>query len=577
MSSVPPGAWRRAAVYGSLWAAVEIVVGSMLHNLRIPLAGSLLASFGVLVMTAAHRFAPERGLIWRAALVCALMKSISPSAVILGPMVGIAMEGFLLEAAVRAARGAAVGYVVGGALAVSWALVQRVLNALISFGPDVVRLYVDAYRYAARVLGVSSFGPFDLVVTLFLLEMLAGGVAASLGLHAARLARTVAAASPGSGAIPLAPLRPAPTLAEGHWSLSRLTVLVLILAAGMVGLSRLPLAAIAVAVGLFAIYVLRTYPRAAARIRRPSLWIELAVVMLASGLVLGGVRNGWTGLLTGLAAGAEMTLRAMLMLFGFTAISVELRNPAILSWVERRRLRGLSDALGMAFGTLPAFTSAAGQFKHLWRHPLTAIASLVRLSEDLLSHPSASSRSRRVAIVTGTTGSGKTTLVEQVVEQLRRASVRVGGILAPGYLHENRRTGFDLVDLATGERATLARERLDVPGPHVRWSRFAFDEGGLALGRRALGETSQSAQVIVVDEVGPMELSGGGWAEALDRLAADSRAVLLLVVRESVLEAVVARWGSEHTGIFEVPGTPPEAVARFCLGEGQAPGSSLTR
>ena len=44
--------WPRAAVYGSLWAAVEIVVGSFLHNLRIPFAGSLLGAVGVMLMTA---------------------------------------------------------------------------------------------------------------------------------------------------------------------------------------------------------------------------------------------------------------------------------------------------------------------------------------------------------------------------------------------------------------------------------------------------------------------------------------------------------------------------------------------
>lgn len=29
--------WSRAAALGSLWAAFEIVVGSFLHNLRVPL------------------------------------------------------------------------------------------------------------------------------------------------------------------------------------------------------------------------------------------------------------------------------------------------------------------------------------------------------------------------------------------------------------------------------------------------------------------------------------------------------------------------------------------------------------
>jgi hypothetical protein len=179
------GVWQRAAVYGSLWAAVEIVVGSFLHNLRVPLAGSLLAAVGVMLMTAGHRAFPERGLIWRAALVCALMKSVSPSAVILGPMVGILMEGVLLESMVRLFRGRAAGYLVGGALAVSWAMVQRILNAVISFGTDVVRLYVDAYAFASRSLGVASFGPFDLIAALVGLELLAGFTAAAVGLRIA--------------------------------------------------------------------------------------------------------------------------------------------------------------------------------------------------------------------------------------------------------------------------------------------------------------------------------------------------------------------------------------------------------
>ena len=145
--------WQRAAILGSLWASVEIIVGSFLHNLNLPFAGSVLAAFGVIVMTAGHRATPERGLIWRAALVCALMKSVSPSAVILGPMVGIVMEGLLLQSSVSLLGGNLAGYAIGGALAVSWSLVQKILSALIAFGPDVVRLYVEAVHVRIEVAG----------------------------------------------------------------------------------------------------------------------------------------------------------------------------------------------------------------------------------------------------------------------------------------------------------------------------------------------------------------------------------------------------------------------------------------
>ncbi len=294
--------WQRAAVYGSLWAAVEIVIGSFLHNLRVPLAGSVLAATGVMVMTAGHRAFPERGLIWRAALVCALMKSVSPSAVILGPMVGILMEGVLLESMVRLFRGRAAGYLVGGALAVSWAMAQRMLNAVISFGTDVVRLYVDAYSFAARLLGISSFGPFDLIAALVSLELLAGLTAAALGLRIGRDARTTAASSPEAGA-PGSWFPGPPITAEGNWSVPRLVMVAAALLLGMAGLGSTPWWAGVIYVGAFAAFTLRTYPRALARISRPSLWIEMAAVMLLAGLVFGAYatasRACWRGSLPG--------------------------------------------------------------------------------------------------------------------------------------------------------------------------------------------------------------------------------------------------------------------------------------
>lgn len=41
------------------------------------------------------------GVIWRAGLVCALIKSLSPSAVLLGPMIGIALGAMLVECGLR--------------------------------------------------------------------------------------------------------------------------------------------------------------------------------------------------------------------------------------------------------------------------------------------------------------------------------------------------------------------------------------------------------------------------------------------------------------------------------------------
>jgi repressor LexA len=57
----------------------------------------------------------------------------------------------------------------------------------------VVRLYVETYGFAARTLGISGFGPFDLIATLVALECAFGVAAAAVGLP---LVGKVAAGSP---------------------------------------------------------------------------------------------------------------------------------------------------------------------------------------------------------------------------------------------------------------------------------------------------------------------------------------------------------------------------------------------
>jgi nucleoside-triphosphatase THEP1 len=330
---------------------------------------------------------------------------------------------------------------------------------------------------------------------------------------------------------------------------------------GMAGLGSMPWWAALACVAAFAGFALYTYPRALARIRRPSLWIEMAAVMLLAGLVFGGLRNGLEGMLNGVAAGAAMVLRATLVLFGFTAISVELRNPAILTRVERHRLVGLSDALGVAFGTLPAFTSALAGLRPSWRRPSHVVGSMLQVANRIVLAGAERHSRQPVVIVTGATGSGKTTLTRAVVERLKARGVRVAGILAPGFVADGRRTGFDIVDLATGEREPLAREGDHVAGRHPRWSRFAFSPEGLALGRKALAEGVRGADVVVVDEVGPFELSGGGWADALDVLAATFEGRLLLVVREAIVDTVKARWGSAESVVYDVAIANPDEIA----------------
>ena len=165
-----------------------------------------------------------------------------------------------------------------------------------------------------------------------------------------------------------------------------------------------------------------------------------------------------------------------------------------------------------------------------------------------------------VVIITGERGAGKTTLAAAVVERLRRASARVGGILAPGVYRDGRRYSFDVVAVATGERRPLSA-RDPEPG-WIEEQCFWVDPAGYALGNAALA--AGDADVVVVDEVGPWELAGSGWAARLDALVAGTLP-LLLVVRGKCLFDVVTRWQLEPTAIVDVAEGRPEAIAALLV------------
>jgi len=108
--------WVQAAVAGGLWASVEIILGSFLHNLRIPLSGSILTGFSVIILIAFYHIWPRKGMIWRAGLICALMKSISPSAIIIGPMIGIFTVALIMDLIIRIGGNHLSSYLLAGAL-----------------------------------------------------------------------------------------------------------------------------------------------------------------------------------------------------------------------------------------------------------------------------------------------------------------------------------------------------------------------------------------------------------------------------------------------------------------------------
>jgi nucleoside-triphosphatase THEP1 len=558
--------WLRAAVLGSLWAAHEIVIGSALHNLRIPLAGTLLSAIGAAILIGGHRLWPRQGLLWRTGLICAVMKSLSPSALILGPMVAIVMEGMILEGAVRAFGPRAPAYLIGGALAVSWSFVQKIITLTFTFGFNLVTLYERLYQLASRSLGVTGFGAFDLILALLGINFLFGLAVAAIAMKLGQLART----------LPPLPYR-ADTAEAGvasglnldvrqRFSLPLLPIHAGAMAAGLLLLAGLPIGYGALYVAAYAPLVLARYHRSLRRLRRPRIWIWLVAVLLLSGFLLSGLQPGgvfWSW--SGLQAGLSMTLRAILIILGFSALSVELRNPVILAWFARRGMRQFPLALDVAFEALPKFLAVVSQERGVFRRPLEAIPRLLQKADQWLhARLERAAAPPPVFFLSGERASGKTSLARGIVDRLRQEGLSVAGILAPGLRLNGDREGFDVLDLRSGARIPLCR-RSGIEGTVTAGS-FIFSAEGLALGLRSLDPAAVAeSDIVVVDEVGPLELEGKGWSPALRSLMRGYRNPMVWVVRRGLTEAVAQNYAVNPLAVWQAPSIDPEEAVRQIL------------
>ena len=567
--------WQRAAMLGSLWAANEIVLGSFLHNLGVPFAGTFLAAIGVTLLVAGHRLWDDPGVLWRAGVICSLMKSISPSAVILGPMVGILAEAGLVYGCVVLFRGLFIGSLLGGMLATVTPILQKIISILVTYGMDAARMYTSMFSLFSDRMQFQAVDAEGALLILVAAQAIPGVLAAALGVAIAR------------GVHRVSPLRiDAAARSENRhlfaavsqdFSLTALCAHALLIPAGLALLPWLPPLLTPVPVTLYLMLVLYWYPGLRHKFARSRLWLEFGVVALLAGVLLGILAPGGKGTWwTGLQSGIVMTARATLVVTAFSALSIELRSPVVVNWFLQRGLGTVSAALHAAFRALPVMIESLNQQRRSVRHPLRAFSVMLATMLAQLDERSGNRAHPTVHLLTGSQGSGKTTVMERAIARMRDAGVTVGGILSHVRYADGERIGYDIEDVLTGERAVLCRKEhsADIRREHDADNRsehaagvqsvgpFVFHPEGLSIGAEALAVRSEHpATVVIVDEVGPLELRGEGWAASVRNLLNSDTPAILLVVRPALVKQIQQEWRFVAQKVWDVSQTSDTDIA----------------
>ncbi len=556
--------WLKASVLGATWAASEIILGSFLHNLHVPFKGNVLTAIGIILLIAASYRWKDRGLFWRSGLICAMMKAMSPSAVIFGPMVAIFMEAVLFEMSVRALGRNILGFITGAALAMSWVLFQKLANLLIYYGSNIVEIYSGVLRFVEKQLNISTQLFWQPLLLLLCLYLLFGIITALIGI---KIGKEITAS--GNEVKDIKFIEEATELPERFkgrqvsfdhsiaWLIGSFVGLIGLLT--LIGVSEVYLW-FPVSVLAISIWVVR-YKKAMHQLSRPRFWISFGVISLLAAITITYISGEKDALVTGLLTGLEMNARAAVVIIGFSALGTELYNPRIRNFLQNSSYRNISGALELAFETLPSVFSHLPDARTFFTKPAGVVKLLLSLADKRYAELNMGVQPF-VIILSGEVAEGKTTLLSNLAIQLKKENISAIGFLAPRILLDGQTIGYDLTSIETGETVEFMRlsslplkqpdsRSLNMTGATAdqestggRHGKFLINKMSLDWGKRILStDNIRDKQVVMIDEIGRFELHGEAWSESIESLLQIPDLCLIITVRSNLIPDVISKFG----------------------------------
>jgi hypothetical protein len=318
---------------------------------------------------------PERGLIWRAGLICALMKSISPSAVILGPMIGIFLEALFLEIGIRIFGKNLAGILTGGALAVFSALLHKIFSLLILYGFKILYIYLHLFQFVALQVNIEDADPWVVIFILIGVYLLSGVLAASLGY---RIGKKSIGTQISEEKIHWNGVKRNNLFTINETQNFSIWFLVIHIISIPLGLFLMSWIDFYYALGFIVLYLtfcFFCYFHNLKRLKKPFFWIQLLIIVILAAFFWdfsGGFEK--EKILEGLIIGLKMCIRALLVVVGFTAISVELRNPVIKDFLFKKGFEQIYLSLSMAFSALPIMIQTMVKPKYFFSNPFKSVS-----------------------------------------------------------------------------------------------------------------------------------------------------------------------------------------------------------
>lgn len=169
---------------------------------------------------------------------------------------------------------------------------------------------------------------------------------------------------------------------------------------------------------------------------------------------------------------------------------------------------------------------------------------------------------KRLLFITGSPGTGKTTVMLKAVEALKVRGYSVGGMISREIRTCGTRVGFELLDLSSSRRGWLAHVNQKY-GPQVGKYRVNLEDLN-SIGVKAIVEAVKNFDIVAIDEIGPMELFSEQFKDAVKE-AVESRKLVIGTVhwkaRNTLIDEIKTREDAEiYVVTYENRGSLHEVI-----------------
>jgi nucleoside-triphosphatase THEP1 len=541
--------WLKASILGSLWASIEILLGSFLHNMKIPFTGTILSSIAIILIVSFIKKWNQPGIIIRSTLICAIMKSISPSAVILGPMIGIIMEGFLFESSIAIFGRNIFGFMFGGILAVLSPIIQSVCVFIIMYGTNIIEIFYKTANSITKGIGFTNFNPNTLLLFIIGINIVIGIIAVILGIYLGGKTTNSQNYEESFRKIIDEQKQTFDFASNRKYSIIHLVFHVISIITILICQTVLNFLYSSLLILIYSLFCIYQYRFLFFRFKNNKIWLEFSLIIILSSMILGGISN-LNNVLFGLMIGVQMILRAVIIILGFSIIGYELRNPLIINWFINILGRQFYLSLDLAFLTLPSMTGILIKQKKIFKNPVQSYIELFTAVNEIMDNLKHTIRTvnPKVIIISGGVNSGKTTLLNSLVEELRNRNFKIAGLITENFYDGSEKSGFDIIDVSSHEKRILCRK--NGINSDIKAGNFFFSEDGIKFGESALKNIeTDKCDLIILDEIGNLELRGQGWSNSIDNLLMTSGIQMIFVVRDNLVNKVCRRWNIQPMAI----------------------------